>query len=51
MKCAIIAIRHTIISSRAIEFDDPITASNVLTEKVKKLLKKDLEKKLSDGNI
>ena len=56
MKCTIIKsrehlrnyktfnIRHTILMSRAIEFDDPITASNVLTEKVKKLLKKDLEK-------
>ena len=37
-------IRHTKMVSRAIEFDDPITASNVLTEKVKKLLKEDLER-------
>ena len=56
MKCTIIksrehlrnyitfAIRHTIIISRAIEFDDPITAGNVVTEKVKKLLKEDLER-------
>ena len=33
------AIRHTIMISRAIEFDDPITAGDVLTTKVKKLLK------------
>ena len=56
MKCTIIksrehlrnyitfAIRHTIIISRAIEFDDPITAGNVVTEKIKKLLKEDLER-------
>ena len=56
MKCSIIksrehfrnyvtfAIRHTIIISRAIEFDDPITAGNVLITKVKKLLKEDLER-------
>ena len=52
MKCSIIksrehfrnyvtfAIRHTIL--RAIEFDDPITAGNVLITKIKKLLKEDL---------
>ena len=56
MKCTIIksrehlrnyitfAIRHTIIISRAIEFGDPITAGNVVTEKIKKLLKEDLER-------
>ena len=56
MKCSIIksrehlrnyitfAIRHTIIISRAIEFDDPITAGNVLITKVKNLLKEDLER-------
>ena len=38
------AIRHTIIISRATEFDDPITAGNVVTEKIKKLLKEDLER-------
>ena len=53
MKCTIIksrehlrnyitfAIRHTIIISRANEFDDPITAG---IRKVKKLLKEDLER-------
>lgn len=45
------AIRHTIIISKAIEFDDPVTAGNVLITKVKKVLKEDLEKKLSNGNI
>ena len=35
--------KHTIIISRAIEFNDSIIAGNVLTEKVKKLLKEDLE--------
>ena len=56
MKCSIIksrehlrnyitfAIRHTIIISRAIEFDDPIRAGNVLITKVKKLLQEDLER-------
>ena len=56
MKCAIIksrehlrnyisfAIRHIMIISRAIEFNHPITAGNVFTEKVKKLLKEDLER-------
>ena len=38
------AITHTIIISRSIEFDDPITAGNVLSAKVKKLLKEDLER-------
>ena len=56
MKCSIIksrehlrnyitfAIRHTIIVSRAIEFDDPIKAGDVIITKVKKLLKEDLER-------
>ena len=56
MKCTIIksrehlrnyitfAIRHTIIISRAIEFDDPITAGNVLITEAKKLLREDLER-------
>ena len=56
MKCSIIkskehsrnyitiAIRYTIIISRAIEFDDPIIADNVLITKVKKLVKEDLER-------
>ena len=56
MKCTIIksrehlrnyltfAIRHIIIISRAIEFDDPLTAGNVVTAKVKKLLNEDLER-------
>ena len=39
------AITHTIIISRSIEFDDQITAGNVLTAKIKKLLKEDLERK------
>ena len=55
MKCSIIksrehlknyitfAIRHTMIISRANEFEDLITADNVLTAKVRKLLKEDLE--------
>ena len=38
------AITHTIIISRSIEFDDQITAGNVLTAKIKKLLKEDLER-------
>ena len=56
MKCTIIksrehlriyltfAIRHIIIISRAIEYDDPLTAGNVVTAKVKKLLNEDLER-------
>ena len=52
MKCTIIkirehlrnyitfAIRHTIIISRAIEFDDRITADNILTEKLKSFSRK-----------
>ena len=55
MKCTIIksrkhlrnditfAIRHRIIISRAIEFDDLITAGNLLTEKVKKLKGRSIE--------
>ena len=38
------SIRHTIIISGEIEFDNPITAGNILTAKVKKLLKEDLER-------
>ena len=44
-------MRHTIISSRAIDFNDPITAGNVLTEKVKKTVKGRSRKEVSDGNI
>ena len=53
MKCSIIKssehlrnyiIRHTIIISKSMEFDDPITAGNVLITKDKKLLKEDLER-------
>ena len=33
------AIGHIIIISRAIDFDNSITAGNLLTAKVKKLLK------------
>ena len=56
MKCTIIKIRdhlinritfdirHKIIISKAIEFDDLITAGNVVSKKVKKLVKEDLER-------
>ena len=42
--CITFAIRHTIIISRANEFDDLITAGNVIITKVKKLLKEDLDR-------
>ena len=35
---------YTIIIVGAIDFDGPITAGNVVTEKVKQLLKEDLER-------
>ena len=38
------SIRHTISISRAIELDDQTTADNLLTEKIIKLLKEDLER-------
>ena len=39
-----IAIRHTKVISRAIEFDDSVTAGNALTAKVKELLEEDVER-------
>ena len=38
------AIRHKIIISRPIKFEDRITAGNVLAAKVKKFLKEDIER-------
>ena len=49
------AIRHIIIISRPIEFEDRITAGNVLAAKVKKFLKEDIERNylmsIYDSNV